>query len=65
MNALREIAENQEAPASARVSACKEILDRAEGRPRQTVEATVTDETAKKYDSIANQLRLELLGADE
>lgn len=55
-------------PASARVAAGKEILDRAEGRPRQTVEATVRDESSKKYDALANQYRLEFMdkyGSDE
>ncbi|MDD5395218.1 MAG: hypothetical protein PHE17_19520 [Thiothrix sp.] len=49
------------APASARVSAGREILDRAEGRPRQTVEATVKDERQSKYGEIARKIRLEQL----
>lgn len=29
---------------AARVAACKEILDRGHGKPKQTMDATITDE---------------------
>lgn len=48
-------------PASARVAAGKEILDRAEGRPRQTIENTIKDESSNKYNDIATKIRLEQL----
>lgn len=68
IDALVTIVKDDELPASARVSAAKELLDRHDGRPRQTVEATVRDESSKKYDALANQYRLEFMdkyGSDE
>lgn len=60
LDALHKIAMDSGAPASARVSACKELLDRAEGKPRQQIEKTINDGDFEKFNYIVNQLRLEL-----
>ena len=60
ITALVDIVNDPDASASARVAAAKEILDRAEGRPRQSVEVTDKSNENNKYNSIVNQLRLDL-----
>ena len=62
--ALVAIINDPDASASARVAAAKEILDRAEGRPRQSVEVTDKSNENNKYNSIVNQLRLDLDGSE-
>lgn len=61
VGALLEIAQDKDAPASARVAACRELLDRAEGRPAQRIEQVVKDETNDKYNDIANEIRLKFM----
>jgi hypothetical protein len=43
LDALVAIALDPTQPAAARVAACREVLDRGHGRPRQAVELTGTD----------------------
>lgn len=60
LNALVGIATDPQQPAAARVAAGKEILDRADGRPAQRIETTITDATESKYDDIASQIRAQI-----
>jgi hypothetical protein len=58
--ALVEIVQDRDAPPSARVAACKEILDRADGKPAQRIEQTITDKTGGRFNDIVDQIRAEL-----
>lgn len=59
--ALIRIVKSDEMPASSRVAAAKELLDRHDGRPRQTVENIVKDESRNKYSDIVHKIRIEQL----
>ena len=62
---LCEIMEDESLKESARVAAAREVLDRVEGKPRQRIEQTIKDESTNKFNSIVNQLKLELtVGSD-
>ena len=50
---------------AARVAAAREVLDRVEGKPRQRIEQTIKDESTNKFNSIVNQLKLELTASGD
>ena len=62
VGALLEIAQDKDAPASARVAACRELLDRAEGRPAQRIEQVITESAnSQRYNDYATELRLKFM----
>lgn len=66
VNALIQIAQDENAPAAARVAAARELLDRYDGKPAQRIEQVVSDTAAdNKYNDIATKIRLEQLALEE
>ena len=62
---LCEIMEDDSLNGAARVAAAREVLDRVEGKPRQRIEQTIKDESTNKFNSIVNQLKLELTASGD
>lgn len=59
--ALFCIAQDKDAPAVARVAACRELLDRYEGKPAQRIEQVIESRNSQRYNDIAGELRRQLI----